>query len=317
MEITIATLNTYWLYDNEVPLKRWGERLPDGGLDKKIELIANAIMNIGPEGQTSGPDIVALQEVEGPDVLKPLVEKLQELGSPIKHWYSSQTLDPFTGQNVAILSRFHASAVPVTRLDQSVLRYTNFRDQEKMGSLGKFLRVDLEIIADPPIIDVVDGEERQRYPEVISLFNVHFKSRRGFGPNAVEETRFLRSAQAQLVRDLSRPRIEQGNSSSPSFTVILGDFNEELKTKPLDILLGKQDTSYTLTPATIDLPKEEQFTYIYNEKPQQLDHILLSYFTNQRKLSSGFTRLEKPTSDHDAVWCVVNPFLKKDELSQT
>lgn len=315
MEISIATLNTYWLYDNEAPLKRWGARLPEGGVEAKIDLIASAIMAIGPEGQTTGPDVVALQEVEGPNVLEPLILKLQELGSPIRHWYCSETLDPFTGQNVAVLSRFQVTTTPVTRLDQSIVKYTDFRDREKVGSLGKFLRVDLEIVADPPIFDEVDGEQRERGPEVISLYNIHMKSRRGFGDNAVEETRFLRSAQAQLVRDLSRPRIEQGNSSSPSFTIILGDFNEELRTKPLDTLLGKQDTSYTLTPATIDLPSEEQFTYIFDEKPQQLDHILLSYFANLRKVSSGFTRIDRPTSDHDAVWCVINPFLKKSELN--
>lgn len=315
MDVLIATLNTYWLYDNEAPLARWGLRLPEGGLAAKIDMLAEAIMAIGPEGHVGGPDILALQEIEGPQVLTPLVAKLQSLGSPIRYAFCSETLDPFTGQNVAVLSRFPAPISPVTRLDQTTLTYTDDRDREKSGSLGKFLRVDLEIVADPPIIDIIDGEERPRHPQVISLFNVHLKSRRGNGPDPVQQTRFLRSAQARIVRSLSLPRVEQGNSSSPSFTVILGDFNEELKTKPLDIMLGKQDTSYTLTPATIDLPQDEQYTYTFDGKNQQLDHILLSFFTNQRKSAAGFTRIDETVSDHDAVWCVVNPFLKKSELS--
>lgn len=314
MDVVIATLNTYWLYDNEAPLARWGLRLPEGGLPAKIDMLVDAILQIGPGGHTTGPDILALQEVEGPLVLDALLTRLQERGSPLAYLYCSETLDPFTGQNVAFLSRFPAATAPVTRLDQTTQLYTDFRDREKSGSLGKFLRLDVEITADPPVIDIVSGEERARYPAVISLFNVHLKSRRGWGPNAVEETRFLRSAQAQIVRDLSRPRVEQGDSGSPSFTVILGDFNEELRTKPLDIMLGKQDTSYTLTPATIDLPAEEQFTYTYDGENQQLDHILLSFFTNQRKSAAGFTRIDSATSDHDAVWCVVNPFLTRSEL---
>lgn len=278
MELTLATFNTFWLFDNESPLKRWGERLPEGGLEEKVDRIANAIMSIN-----EGPDIVALQEVEGPIVLEPLVVKLQELGSPINQWYSSETLDPFTGQNVAVLSRFKATTSPITRLDQSVIEYLDDRERIKMGSLGKFLRVDLEIIEDE---------------EILSLFVIHLKSRRG----GTQQTRLLRNAQANLVRKLSRPRIEQGSKKSPSFTAILGDMNDIPQSKPIDILMGKHDTSYNLESATALLPEEEQWTYTYDGNRQQLDHILLSKFTHDRMLDAGFTRIDRESSDHDAVW---------------
>jgi hypothetical protein len=57
MAFTLATFNTCWLFDNEAPLKRWGAKLPEGGVKKKIEIVANSIQEIGP----GGPDIVALQ----------------------------------------------------------------------------------------------------------------------------------------------------------------------------------------------------------------------------------------------------------------
>ena len=279
MEFTIATLNTYWLYDNEEPLKRFGGKLPAGGLEMKVKLIAEAICEIGPSNK--GPDVVALQEVEGPHVLNLLVQKLRELGSPIKRFWCSQTLDPYTGQNVALLSRFAAITEPVKRLDQYVLEYKDYRERSRMGSLGKFIRVDLEIGG-----------------EVMTFFVIHLKSQR-FG---AEMTRPLRNTQAQIVRNLSRPRIEQGSSKSPSFTAILGDMNDEPKTAPLDILLGKHDTSYGLFSATEGADPEEKYTYTYNGKNQQLDHILLNLFANKRLLASGFTRIDMPTSDHDAVW---------------
>lgn len=281
MKFTLATLNAYWLFDNEAPLKRWGEKLPDGGVEAKVEMVAKAIMSIG----DGGADVVGLQEVEGQIVLEPLIAKLQELGSPIRHWWSSETLDPFTGQNVAVLSRFPATTVPVTRLDQTVFPYIDHREREKMGSLGKFLRVDLEVAE-----------------EVLSVFVAHLKSRRG----GISETRLLRNAQAEILRRFTRPRVEQGNPKSPSFTVVLGDMNDEPRTKPLDIMAGKLDTSYNLISATEKLPLEEQWTYEFDGKKQQLDHLLLSRFTHDRMLEAGYTRIDRNVSDHDAVWAVVD-----------
>ncbi|WP_136443583.1 endonuclease/exonuclease/phosphatase family protein [Pacificoceanicola onchidii] len=284
MPFVFATFNTMWLFDNEEPLKRWGLRLPSGGLAEKIELVAKAIMSIGPEGG-HGPDIIALQEVEGQVTLGPLLAKLQELGSPLKHIYCSDTLDPFTGQNVAVLSATPASILPVTRLDQTAVAYVDAGEREKMGSLGKFLRVDIEI----------DNT-------VLTIFNCHLKSRRG----GTEQTRLLRNVQAQIMRDLSRPRVEQGSMRQPSFTLICGDFNDEPRSQPINIMAGKLDTSYNLISATTELPVDEQHTYTYDGKNQQLDHILLSKFTHDRMTEAGFTRVDEETSDHDAVWCALD-----------
>lgn len=281
MEFTLATFNVYWLYDNEAPLKRWGAKLPEGGLKEKVKQLAKAIVSVG----ESGADVVALQEVEGPHVIEPLMKKLKKLGSPIEYSWCSETLDPFTGQNVAVLSRFPASIAPVLRLDQTVLPYANSKGYERMGSLGKFLRVDLEI----------EGN-------ILTLFNVHLKSRRG----GVEKTTPLRTAQAQIIRNLSRPRVEQGNSSSPSFSAIVGDFNDTPGSVPVNTIIGKYDPSYQVESATEQLPADEQWTYIHDGEKQQLDHILLSKFTKDRMLNAGFSRVDGDVSDHDIVWCKIN-----------
>ena len=281
MPFVFATFNAYWLFDNQAPLERWGLRLPPGGIDEKIDIVANAIMGMGPDGG-SGPDILALQEVEGMVTLEPLRQRLNQLGSPLKHIYCSDTLDPFTGQNVAVLSATPASIAPVTRLDQTAKPYIDARENERMGSLGKFLRVHIEVDA-----------------TVLSIFNIHLKSRIG----GVEETRRLRNVQAEIVRQFSRPRVEQGSMRRPAFTVIAGDMNDAPKSKPLDILNGKLDTSYNLISATEQLPVSEQFTHTHNGEPAQLDHILLSRFAHDRMLAAGFTRVPDEVSDHDAVWC--------------
>lgn len=288
MEFTIATFNVFWLFDNEVPLARWGLKLPPGGLSEKIERVSDAILQIGPDGA----DIVGLQEVEGPVTLEPLMARLKEKGSPLKYYWSSETLDPFTGQNVAILSRFPATTVPVPHIPESYLPYFDpFRQREMIGSLGKFLRVDLEIAG-----------------EVLTVFNVHLKSRRG----GVEETRPLRNAQAQIVRTLTRPRVEQGRSTSPCFVAILGDINDELGSMPVDILMGRHDSSYDLFSATADLPEETRWTYTFEGRRQQLDHILLNFFSHQRMIESGFTRFDRDVSDHDATWSRLDLSLQVD-----
>lgn len=281
MAFTLATLNTYWLFNNEAPLQRWGERLPPGGLDEKVEMIAHAILSIGP----NGADIVALQEVEGDVVLSPLLAKLQESDPTYRYYWASDTLDPYTGQNVAVVSKFPAAIRPVTRLDQTTLEYVDHRERVRSGSLGKFLRVDLEVDND-----------------VLSLFVCHLKSRRG----GVEQTRYLREAQARIVRQLSLPRIEQGSSRSPAFTAIAGDFNDSPKSSPLDIMQGKRDASYNLETATLNLPPEECWTHTYRGENTQLDHILLSKFTFDRMQDAGITRIDAAVSDHDAVWATID-----------
>ena len=281
MSFTLATFNTYWLFDNKVPLSRWGIKLPEGGLEEKIEITANAINSIG----QNGPDIIALQEVEGPVVLEPLINKLRETDPSYQYWWSSETLDPFTGQNVAVVSKYPAAIKPVTRLDQTTVDYLDHRERLRVGSLGKFLRVDIE----------VDGD-------VLSLFVAHLKSRRG----GTSETRPLRDAQAQIIRRLTLPRVEQGNSRSPSFVAVVGDFNDTPQSSPLDIIQGKRDTSYNLESATLNIDQEDKWTYIYDEEKEQLDHILLNKFANDRLVSSGITRIDKNVSDHDAVWATID-----------
>lgn len=281
MPFTLATFNTFWLFDNVAPLERWGERLPEGGLEEKIEITASAIHSVGP----NGPDIVALQEVEGPVVLEPLLEKLREANSDYRYFWSSETLDPFTGQNVAVISKHPAAIEPVRRLDQTTRRYLDHRQRVRIGSLGKFLRVDIEV------------DE-----EVLTLYVIHLKSRR----SGTEKTRLLREAQAQIVRELSLPRVEQGNSRSPAFTAIVGDFNDEPNTSPLDVMQGKHDASYNLETATLNISPDDRWTYEFDGERQQLDHILLSRFTYERMTDSGITRISRNVSDHDAVWATID-----------
>lgn len=281
MPFTIATYNAYWLFDNEAPLKRWGLKLPDGGVQEKITLTAKELVGIGPKS----PDIIALQEVEGKVVLEPLLEALRELDPAYKYYWCSETLDPFTGQNVAVISKCPAAIKPVTRLDQYTVDYVDHRERERVGSLGKFLRVDIEVDSN-----------------VLSVYVAHLKSRRG----GIEQTRLLRDAQARILRDLTLPRIEQGNSRSPSFVAVVGDFNDVPKSSPLDIIQGKRDPSYNLESAIQNIPDEDKWTYIHKGKKEQLDHLLLSKFALDKVVDAGIARIRNEVSDHDAVWSTID-----------
>lgn len=102
------------------------------------------------------------------------------------------------------------------------------------------------------------------------------------------------------------PRVEQGSSRSPSFVAVVGDFNDVPQSSPLDIIQGKRDTSYNLESATLNINKEDQWTYVYDGEKEQLDHILLNKFANDRLISSGITRIDNNVSDHDAVWAMID-----------
>ena len=290
--IKIATFNTYWLYDNEAPLRRWGERLPEGGLSEKIRRMTGPLLELS-------ADVLALQEVEGPEVLEALRDALKAEGLDYPHIYCSETLDPFTGQNVAVLSRFRHTTSPVTRLDQTTEPYVDQHQRLRTGSLGKFLRVDVE----------VPGPDGDTLPEILTLFVTHLKSRRGDGPQA---TRYQRDAQAQIMRRYAMPRVEQGTRRSPSFVAIMGDFNDEPDTTPLRIMRGLRDPGYDLFTATEDLSPDQAHTYVFKGKKQQLDHILLNLFCHERKLDAGVQQVDIDkdsngfVSDHHIVWTTLD-----------
>ena len=268
--VRFATFNVYWLFDDEPPLQRWGDRRQDQTWEQALAKVADAVAAID-------ADVIALQEVEDRRAVERLNEALAERNKSYPHFWVGAGTDPFTGQDVAILSRF-------PNITEPILAYTTLREDFKnedgyarVAALQKFMRVDLEILG-----------------EAVTVYALHLKSKRG---NRISSDR-ERLAQAKMVRRLVRATLEKGRPK----VVVMGDFNDGPDSKTLREIRGLNDTSWEMSHASASENMQgEPWTYVFADRRQALDHILLSKFLFDEVTSATVIRFEDDVSDHDAL----------------
>ncbi len=266
--VRFATLNTWWLFDDVVPHTRWaGQRVGQTYLDK-LDKVAQAIQEIDAH-------VIGLQEIEGPKVLQDLNEKLDSLGAGYPYLWVGQGTESFTGQDVAILSHFPPLIEPVLRYPGLTEPfYAEQGGYPRVAALQKFMRVDVEIS-----------------DESVSVFVAHLKSQRG-GEGAEEE----RLAQARVVRRIVRAVAEKGEPN----VVLMGDMNDDHGTATLLTLRGLTDGSYPFSQPSDRIAPDDRWTHDFNGNKEQLDHILLNKFMNDRVIDAKIVRFGDEVSDHDA-----------------
>lgn len=267
--VRFATFNVYWLFDAEPPLQRWAERRPDQTWEQTLAKVADAIAEID-------ADVIALQEVEDSRAVKALNDVLAEKNKSYPHFWVGAGTDPFTGQDVAIMSRFPNITEPI--LAYSALRqdFSSEEGKDRVAALQKFMRVDLEISGDP-----------------VTVYALHLKSKRGNQVDSDGE----RLAQAKMIRRLVRARLEKGRPN----VVVMGDFNDGPNSDALREIRGLNDSSWNMSHASAsENMRGEQWTLEFGGKRQALDHILLSKFLFDEILWAAVIRFEDDVSDHDA-----------------
>ena len=267
--VRFATFNVYWLFDDEPPLERWAERRQDQTWQQALAKVADAVAAID-------ADVIALQEVEDRRAVERLNGALAERNKSYPYFWVGAGTDPFTGQDVAILSRF-------PNITEPILAYTTLRedfDGEKgarVAALQKFMRVDLEISGEP-----------------VTVYTLHLKSKRGNQADSDGE----RLAQARMVRRLVRATLEKGRPK----VVVMGDFNDVPNSEALREILGLNDKSWDMSHASASENMQgEPWTYVFAGKRQALDHILLSRFLFDEVTFATVIRFEDDVSDHDAL----------------
>ena len=175
-EFSIGTFNTYWAFDDQAPHLNWRDRRDGETYQETLEELAQTILQID-------ADILAFQEVENQKVVNDLADRLRQHGLDYPHVFVGEGLDPFTGQNVAVLSKFPVIIKPVLRYPYALEEYQDDRTgAPRVAALPKFMRVDFD----------VEGK-------IVTVFAAHLKSQRG-GEAAEEE----RLAQSRMVRRIVR-----------------------------------------------------------------------------------------------------------------
>jgi len=273
-EVTFATFNTFWLFDDKAPHKKWwtdqrgktGQTYPEA-----IAAVAEAI-------KETGADVIALQEIESMDVANDLNTHLKTIGVDYPHAWIGLGSDSTTGQDVALLSKFPKDGLLVQKYPNDRESYLTENDagNERDTGLSKVLRVDLKI----------NGE-------VLSVLVFHLKAQPG---GSMSDNQRL--AQASIIRRITLPLIHDEQKF-----VVMGDMNADRGSPSLLRMRGFDDVYPDLTqPVHHKKFSGDKWTYKYHGRTTQIDHILLSP-TLRKSIKEGSIDYshDEMTSDHFPV----------------
>jgi predicted extracellular nuclease len=142
--------------------------------------------------------------------------------------------------------------------------------------------------------------------ESVYVIGNHWNSKRGdtavFGMDQppVQVSRDQREEIAEVIHDFIA---ELKDKQPEANVVVLGDFNDFPWSPPLQILEGEG----MLYNAIYELPRNEQFTYVYNGNSQSLDSIVVSSHLQEglkadiMHINSQFMETHGRASDHDPM----------------
>ena len=268
-QVRFATLNAWWLFDDQPPHQNWAGQRNDQSWEDSLAHVADAIVEIN-------ADVLALQEVEDRHAVKRLNALLANRGKGYAFFWVGAGDDPFTGQDVAILSRFPSLTEPVRSYPAMQEDFHTNNGFPRVAALHKFMRVDLEVEGEP-----------------VTVFALHLKSKRGNQITSDGE----RLAQARMIRRLVRPVLEKGRPN----VVVMGDFNDSPGSPALREIRGLNDASWNLSNAAeSEHMNGEAWTYQYRGSKDQIDHVLLSKFLFDKVSAASVIRIDNDASDHDS-----------------
>ena len=268
-QVRFATLNAWWLFDDQPPHQNWAGQRNDQSWEDSLAHVADAIVEIN-------ADVLALQEVEDRHAVERLNALLASRGKGYAFFWVGAGDDPFTGQDVAILSQFPSLTEPVRSYPAMQEDFHTNNGFPRVAALHKFMRVDLEVEGEP-----------------VTVFALHLKSKRGNQITSDGE----RLAQARMIRRLVRPVLEKGRPN----VVVMGDFNDGPGSPALREIQGLNDASWNLSNAAeSEHMNGEAWTYQYRGSKDQIDHVLLSKFLFDKVAAASVIRIDNDASDHDA-----------------
>lgn len=219
-------------------------------------------------------DVIAFQEVENRGILTRFLEVfLPDMG--YQHVVLIEGNDS-RGIDVAVASR-----IPIGPVTSHA--YMRFADPD--GGTDRFQRDFLRVTIEPP-----GGQP-------FDVYVVHLKSKSG-----EDDTEPIRMAEARQIRKL----LDQRLAADPDAAfLICGDFNDEMDSRPLQVILGTGDRQ--LVTLFGDVPAEERITYNQEPYRSMIDFIICSPGMAQRYVSGSYEirpgSVETSGSDHNVVSC--------------
>ena len=241
IEIDIFLLNTEFFFDSEEPHgKVVGKSVPVPTAEEyeaKAKTVAELI-------DIHKANIVGLVEIENRTVL----EKVRSYLASPDDWHIAfdEGRDTYTGQDVALLTKFRIAPGSVTNFPEEREVYF-VDDQEYDVNPSKILGVELKI-------------DNQPFYVLIT----HLISRRN--PRDAK-----RLAQATVVR-----RQAVKGLMAEKNVIVMGDMNDTPATPVINRLRGFDDIWGDFLQTANAVEADERYTYIHEDQKNLLDHILIS-----------------------------------------
>ncbi|MCP4492561.1 MAG: hypothetical protein GY820_35425 [Gammaproteobacteria bacterium] len=284
-ELTVLTQNLNRLF-NDVDDGNREKVVSSKAYRQRISGIADKI-----QWQFGFPQIIALQEVENLKVLGDVAKAVVKNNGP-----SYQPI---------LLEGNDRSGIDVGFLINSGFA---IRQQYQLFKNAVFKRNFL--FSRPPLV-----VELCYKPGCITLVNLHLRSMRGLGSVGKGKTVALKRLQqaAKLAHWVNQFQLDKPNSS----VMLLGDFNALTPgDKYADIvgtLRGDPDNAKVTYPAKdwismdlVDITRQinipARFSYVYKNKKQILDYILINQHFKPQLLATGFSNIDRKFSDHAGLW---------------
>lgn len=288
-EISVGTFNAEFLNKKKIHVK-FGKRfnLKDEPTDvqkfwknetNKNNKLKEASANVAKMIKQMNADILTLTEVGDKDDLKILLSELKKIGVDYPYSAGCDCKDKFTGQNVAVFSKYPLKEVWSEIEGRALYLEELDGDSERETGLSKAMKVTVTI-----------------NQKDLDVFVFHLKSERGgFESDA------RRLAQANIAR---RAIIKQLNLGRK--VIVTGDLNSEKKSASLYRIRGFDDVHEELIQTGLSQYFKDtkvRWTYNYKGEPEQIDHILISPgLTSGRGIQTRIIEVtDKKISDHNPV----------------
>lgn len=261
-EVTIATFNAEFLnrsrihvkYGKQFDLAREPEQEQKFWNDdnNRIEKLREASGHVAQFIKQIDADILTLTEVGGAADIEILLDELNKIDVIYEHWEVCDCTDEFTGQHVAVLSKYPLKEVWPQIPGSSIYLEEADGDSEREARISKGMKVTVS----------VDKKD-------LDVFVLHLKSERGG-----YESDAWRIAQASIAR---RSIIKQMNAGRN--VIVTGDLNSEKGSPTLYRIRGFDDIYEELIQtghSQYFSSNDVRWTYNYRGEREQIDHILIS-----------------------------------------
>ena len=288
-EITVATFNIEFLNKSRVHIK-FGAPFDISRATKKEQRfwkddenrtakLQEASANVAQMIKEIDADILTLTEAGNTEDVAVLVEELRKIEVNYEHWEVCDCTDNFTGQHVAILSKFPLKEVWPEIPGRSL--YLEETDGDAEGETGSSKGLKATVTVNDKDID---------------LFVFHFKSERGGYDSDAK-----RLAQASIARRAIIKQLMEGRK-----VIVTGDLNSEKRSESIYRIRGFHDLHEELIQTGHSQYFEStdvRWTYNYKGEPEQIDHILISPgLTNKSGIKTRIIEVDDDlVSDHNPV----------------